>query len=589
MHKSTDLGDRLIHFVHGLSAPEPEAPALQVTTHVARDLLQNAAYFNSVPKAVAEYVTNAIDNARPDQPVQCAVTLGRDEIRISDDGSGMTHTELSNFFQMHGENLQRRRGRTVRGKFGTGKSAAFGIANTLRVETTKDGRRNIAELRRAEVEAAQDGQAIPVREVAVNRAAPKQSGTTIIVKDLIAKNVDAQAVRVYLEKLLGRHLRLHSVVVNGTACRYHEPESVKTFRFKAQGEVLDQLGRATCVLKISRQPLGREENVVAVLCHGFLHATTLAGKQSELFIEYLFGEVEAPSLDLDAGPVPAFDNTRNLMLNPQNPRVQTLLGWLAECLEEARRELIARDKRRRYSKEVRLLRKVAGEIEGFLDDDFKVVQETIPWARLSGASRRRSPRKADGAKALPISFAPQPPTLIEQGQALVNQLLGRDEAAADAAKALATIRRGGRVQFEINYVRLGVEAPRSRYIANRRAIYLNRDHPQLRAAESEAGVQSLTFKMLSSDVAFTEYALAVVSQLADQGIEVADPIDASEVVQEILDRLGRKAAEQFQREMEQRSGTAEAEDEDELQEALTPPASGALPSPVKRERGKTGP
>src|SRR5258707_13947171 len=29
----------------------------------------------------------------------------------------------------------------------------------------------------------------------------------------------------------------------------------------------------TCVLKISRQPLGREENVVAVLCHGFLHAT----------------------------------------------------------------------------------------------------------------------------------------------------------------------------------------------------------------------------------------------------------------------------------------------------------------------------
>jgi hypothetical protein len=46
-------------------ATEPEAPALRVTSHVARDLLQNAAYFNSVPKAVAEYVTNAIDNALP--------------------------------------------------------------------------------------------------------------------------------------------------------------------------------------------------------------------------------------------------------------------------------------------------------------------------------------------------------------------------------------------------------------------------------------------------------------------------------------------------------------------------------------------
>lgn len=101
------------------------------------------------------------------------------------------------------------------------------------------------------------------------------------------------------------------------------------------------------------------------------------------------------------------------------------------------------------------------------------------------------------------------------------------------------------MQFEINYVHLGKDAPRSRYTPNRRAIYLNRDHPQLRAAEAEAGIASLTFKMLSCDVASTEYALAVVSQLADQGVEVADPIDAAEMVQEILDRLERKTAERF--------------------------------------------
>ena len=40
---------------------------------------------------------------------------------------------------MHGENLQRKKGKRTRGRFGTGKSAAFGIANTLEIDTIKDG------------------------------------------------------------------------------------------------------------------------------------------------------------------------------------------------------------------------------------------------------------------------------------------------------------------------------------------------------------------------------------------------------------------------------------------------------------------
>ncbi len=225
--------------------------------------------------------------------------------------------------------------------------------------------------------------------------------------------------------------------------------------------------------------------------------------------------------------------------------MQALLTWLAECLEEVRQELVARDKRRRYSREMRLLRKFAGEIQDVLDDDFRIVQETLPWATMPGARRRgktKRPRSPDAAK---IAAATQAETLIGRGRALINRLLGRPEEEPTVVKALPSSRRGGRVAFEINYVRLGVDGARARYIANRHAIYLNRDHPQMRAAEAEAGLESVTFKMLSFDIAATEYALAVVSQLADQGVEVADPIDASEMVQEILDRLGRKVAEIF--------------------------------------------
>jgi hypothetical protein len=59
------------------------------------------------------------------------VLSGGKGIRIADNGCGMSVPVLNHFFQMHGENLERRAGRLGRGKFGTGKSAALGIANTL--------------------------------------------------------------------------------------------------------------------------------------------------------------------------------------------------------------------------------------------------------------------------------------------------------------------------------------------------------------------------------------------------------------------------------------------------------------------------
>ncbi len=537
-------------------APKPETPpappTLRVTSHVARDLLQNAAYFNSVPKAVTEYVTNAIDNAPADRAVRCEVTLSREEIRIADNASGMTYTELFNFFRMHGENVQRQRGRAVRGKFGTGKSAAFGIANVLRIETVKAGKRNVVELSSADVQAARDGEPIPVRELSAHQSTSARAGTTIIISSLNAKNVDADATRAYLIKTPGRHLRRHQVSVNGIPCQYREPALTKVLRFKPPRETAERLGAVTCTLKIAQEPLTRDENVIAVLSNGYLHAGTLAGKAGEPFVEYIFGEVEVPSLDEENDAIPAFDNTRSLTLNQQNPRVQALLAWLADCIEEVRRELVERDKRRRYSKEMRLLRKVAGEIEGFLAEDFTVVQETLPWATMPGSRRRKTKGRHAGAAKRELPLPPIPePTLAERGRAWINRLLRRP-VDPDEELPAPPVRRAGKVQFEINCIRMGRDAPRARYIANRRAIYLNRDHPLLHTAEAEAGLTSLTYKMLLFDVAATEYALAVVSQLADQGIEVADPVDASEMAQEILDRLNRKAAEAFFAEMASR-------------------------------------
>ena len=47
---------------------------------------------------------------------------------------------------MHGENIDRKAGRPGRGRFGTGKSAAFGIGDVLRLTTVRNGKRSKVEL-----------------------------------------------------------------------------------------------------------------------------------------------------------------------------------------------------------------------------------------------------------------------------------------------------------------------------------------------------------------------------------------------------------------------------------------------------------
>lgn len=109
---------------------------------VARDILQNSDYFTSVGKALNEYVWNSVDYCKPDERVEVRVAKQRGKITVrkhrtikyngivveeTKNGGGMSRVDLQRFFTMHGETLARKEGRRVRGRFGTGKAAAFGV------------------------------------------------------------------------------------------------------------------------------------------------------------------------------------------------------------------------------------------------------------------------------------------------------------------------------------------------------------------------------------------------------------------------------------------------------------------------------
>lgn len=121
-----------------------------VKSHVARDLLQNAGLFKTDKLVVWEYVSNGLQYVDPGTNPEVRVKLKANPLRIviSDNGRGMDKDGLRNFFVMHGENVDRKEGKPGRGRFGTGKSAAFGIADTLRVSTIRDRRMWVVELNR---------------------------------------------------------------------------------------------------------------------------------------------------------------------------------------------------------------------------------------------------------------------------------------------------------------------------------------------------------------------------------------------------------------------------------------------------------
>ena len=127
-----------------------EQEGIVVKSHVGRDLQQSAQLFNTDRKVVWEYVVNSLQYVEQDVSPLVEVTLDQRKraIVVVDNGRGMSWDGLQNYFVMHGENEDRRAGRRGRGFFGTGKSAAFGIADKLKVRTVRDGRRSTVELSR---------------------------------------------------------------------------------------------------------------------------------------------------------------------------------------------------------------------------------------------------------------------------------------------------------------------------------------------------------------------------------------------------------------------------------------------------------
>jgi hypothetical protein len=515
-------------------------------------VLSTASSFGSVPKVIAEYATNSIDARNEGQAINVTITKRRaynhTRIVIADDARGMDGDDLRRFFYMHAENEDRRRGRTTRGRFGTGKAAAFGIGTSLQVETHRNGKKWVVRLEKGELEEAVRNKRKPKPEVLEDGSPTTEPNGTSIIIDGLDKTADEKKIIGELQRRLGRHLNVHSVTVFGTKATLVEPAAKRTWLFDSKDDTAIALvigPDVTCVISSAVvTPVDEGIRGIVVTANDFPVAQI--NTQGD-YATRVFGHCDVPALEQDnTTPGPYTDN-RDLTLNEHNSTAGPLAMWLRECLAEVVGELAddERDQRRRAQDAA--LRNAATRMEAVLNRHYQgeFRKTRTKQGDVGVRSDTVTPDEAgvlvqtgDGFAGYEISRpeprgdqppAPPPPPVVVPAPAPTPQLRDRDPFGEGRGERVTSPEehkpRRSRGGFKIDFHSAGHEATRCSYLESQLTILVNLDHPEVAAAHKDGDTP--LFRMLAFEAAAQEYAYAT----AYQRLEEDQSLDASDILQ----------------------------------------------------------
>jgi hypothetical protein len=543
---------------------------LRVTSHVGRDLLQSAQLFKHEHAVVWEYVSNGLQYKDPATKPTVVVEIDpkAKTVQISDNGRGMRMVDLQRYFQMHGENLDRKQGRPGRGFFGTGKSAAFGVANALTITTVRDGRRSKVQLTRQEIEAHPTGDEIPVKILEKEVTTTASNGTVVQIGDVFLKQHDISGVVRYIERQIA-HWPDASVFINKHECEYIEPDVNREVKLPTKGTEYEKvLGDTVLTIKVAKAPLEDELRGIAILSDGVWHETTLAGCDRKPFSEYLFGTLDIPALNRPSNGVPAFDMSRSMKLNPQNEVVANIIRFIGVNLEVVRKDLERQDRERRQSEEQKRLQQQGSKIAELINEHFKDWSSKLKatMARAGTGSDILLSKKKSESDELGDLFGTELPAVIvghDEGNDVPEPGPGpggpgpnppsstpRVEAKEGAPENLAKkgegspkkSRTGG---FNVAFDKIGLNEKRAKYNKETRTIVINLEHPrillELKNAQTKTPVDDPNFQRVAYEIAFTEYAIVLAQELSTVGFYF-DPQDALVELRQTLDDLSKAFA-----------------------------------------------
>jgi len=539
---------------------------LSAVTHVGRDILQSAQSFRTPEAAVWEYVVNSLQYVDPGTVPFVAVTLDvkAGKITIADNGCGMDREGLQHFFTMHGENQERRKGVPGRGKFGTGKSAAFGIGTGLTLSTTRDGKRQTVRLDVDMIKAA-DGAEVPVTVVEQDAAADGEpNGTTIEISGVTTK-IPREPVVALIERHLAAFHGSPVVKVNGRVCEIVRPAARLTRTFRPTGQVQALVGDVELTISATSAPLDDiHRGVQVTIGQDNLIAIESAGVDSKEFGKYLFGHVDCPELDNETyGQVAAYTNDRNMQLNKAHPVALALTAFIGASLEQVRVGLVEDGKKAKADEDAKRLRETTNKIEEILNADLKAFRDRLEG--MGGTTRRRTPMDGTAGGSVedaqekvvdPLGEEAGTPDGVS-GESAENPVDGAepgkersgaaesggenaapggvaDPAGEDTVRPAGTGHKRMRGGLSVDFDHYGSDYDRYRWDADDRRITINLDHPVVKAAKAIADDEA-TFRRLCYEIAFTGYAVA----LADLQFERDPALSSSDATFEIRQALRR--------------------------------------------------
>jgi hypothetical protein len=541
------------------------ATTLKVRSHVGRDLLQSAQLFRHEHAVIWEYVSNGLQYKDPSTRPAVIVEIDpkAKKIRITDNGRGMRMQDLHRYFQMHGENLDRKQGRPGRGFFGTGKSAAFGIANELIITTIRDKRRSKVHLTKQDIEAQPEGDEIPVRILENEVTTSSTNGTVVQIEDIFLKHIDISSVIRHIEHHIA-HWQNASVVVNNHECEFSEPDISREIKVISKGTPFERLlGDTSLLIKVAKAPLEDEFRGIAILSNGVWHETTLAGCERKPFAEYLFGSLDVPALEQQSNGIPAFDMSRSMKLNPKNEIVADIIRFVGVNIEIIRKDLERQDRERRQSEEQKRLQQQGSKIADLINKHFKEWSSKLKTTMAkTGAGRDllSSKKEEEADEAISVFGSDFPAVIVGHDQAVndtrptpdpskANPIpsVQIDEASLDKLARKATgipkINRAG--GFNVSFEKIGINEKRAKYDRETRTIFINLEHPrivmELKAAQSQIPVDDPNFQRMAYEIAFTEYAIVLAQELSTVQY-FFDPQDALVELRQTLDELSKAFA-----------------------------------------------
>jgi len=394
--------------------------------------------FNNIGKVAEEYLTNSLDAFetvlhdypndnlnRSDCKIQFILDSAKSELFFKDEhpNLGMSSDKIFNsFFKIHGKNKERDRYINVRGKHGTGKSAAFGIkADYLSIDSVKDNKRTTI-VSTYESLLKEDSEPARLEEIRVDEETELPNGTTIRIKLPKDHTQNLTSLRsitkclLHIQRVFTKHLNRYNVeFVTIKRIRtksekikeritYQPRAAVYEKKYPVTKEIAKVIGQTELIIKRAAEPMEETaEKGINITSGGYTKEQTAFGLDNEPYANHFFGEWEIPLLDQYKGTNPPMLSTRELRLNQNNEMVQKIYEFGKNILNEEIKSFAKNEKVRKQDEKIKKLSEMGNELAMILNEDYAEFEEI---SKLEKGKKGKINRKGEESDAA-ISTSPE--------------------------------------------------------------------------------------------------------------------------------------------------------------------------------------